>query len=193
MAATALPCSIITTLHLRDMTGADLIARIKGDAVTRSISVFVVVDKKDPVGERACLAAGAVTCLSVPFQPEVLYRMLQVAVEPMPRMNIRVPTRLPVAVNNEMVDCSGGDCASMLSEQGLFIRTDDPQPLNSKLSVTFRLGAENINAEAVVVFCQKTGDEPGMGLQFKRIGPHDQMRIRQYIREQLTGESLQHF
>ncbi len=186
MAATVLPSSIITTLDLKDMAGAELIRQIKGNNNTKSISIFVLRDKKDPAAERACLAAGAVTCLSAPFQPEVLYQMIQVAIEPMPRMNIRVATNLPVAVNNEMVECAEGNCASMLSEQGLFIRTLDPQPLNTKLSVTFRLGTDDISAEAVVVFCQKSGDDPGMGLQFLQIDPQNQMRIRKFIREKLA-------
>jgi CheY-like chemotaxis protein len=186
MATTVLPSSIIITLHLEDRGSAELIKQIKRNNSTKSIAIFVLIDQKDPPEERACLAAGAVTCLSTPFQPEVLYRMIQVAIEPMPRMNIRVPTKLPVAVNNEMVECAEGDCASMLSEQGLFIRTLDPRPLNTRLSVTFKLGVAAISAEAIVVFCQKSGDDPGMGLQFLQIDPQDQMRIRKFIRETLT-------
>lgn len=187
MATTALPASIITTLRLRDMTGVNLIKQIKREDETKSIAIFVLADEKDPLAERACLAAGAVTCLPLPFQPEALYRMMQVALETMPRMNIRIPAMFPVTVNNRRIDCIGGDCASMLSEHGLFIRTKDPLPLNTKLTVAFRLAAAAITAEAVVVFCQKSGEDPGMGVQFLRIDPQDQTRIRKFIREQLIG------
>ena len=123
---------------------------------------------------------------------EDLYRVVQVAVEPLPRMNLRINTDLSVIVNDRNVECVEGECASVLSEHGLYVRSPDPYPLNTRLPVQIRLADRTIAADTVVIYSHQAGDdpqdEPGMGLQFTEISREDQKRIRLFIRHEITKD-----
>ncbi len=190
MTGVALPALIVTAQFLNDIPGRELIRQLKEDATSRDIPVIVLTDKTDRFDERECLNAGAVTCLAQPVQAEDLYRVIQVAIEPVPRMNIRINTRLAVTVRNRTVECVEGECASVLSEHGVYVRTLDPQPLKTRLPVRVQLGDRTLSAEAEVIYTHDAGDtaddEPGMGLQFVAISPQDQDAIRRFIKKEIT-------
>jgi CheY-like chemotaxis protein len=192
MASVAVPALIVTAQFLEDMTGLELIQQLKRIERIRAVPLVVLTQKTDPADERDCLFAGALTCLSMPVQLEDLYRVVQVAIEPMPRMNLRINTSLSVTVNDRTVECLEGECASVLSEHGLYVRTLDPYPLNAKLPVEIRLEGKSIAADTVVIYSHQAGDdpqdEPGMGLQFTEISREDQKRIRNFIRDEITRD-----
>ncbi len=191
MASTCVPALIVIAQNLSDMPGLKLIHQLKRSDSTRAVPVIVLMQKADPGDERACLTAWAVTCLSMPVNVENLYRVIQVAVEPIPRMSIRIDTSLSVTINRRAVRSSEGECASVLSEHGLYVRTPDPYPLNTKIPVQIHMAERAISADAVVIYSDKAGDgrqEPGMGLQFVRISPQDQERIRQFIRDEIARD-----
>jgi CheY-like chemotaxis protein len=189
MATTAIPALIITAQCLNDMPGLELIQQLKQIDRIRSVPVIVLGQKIDATDERACLTAGAVTCLAAPVNAENLYRVIQVAVEPMPRMNIRIHTSLSVTINSETVQCRERECATVLSEYGVYVRTLDPYPLNAKLPIQIHLAGRAISADAVVIYSDQTCDEhqePGIGLQFELISSEDQEHIRKFIRHEIT-------
>jgi hypothetical protein len=170
----------------------EFIKELKKNEPVRKVPLIILTNEADPADERACLAAGALTCLPMPAKAEDLYRVVQVATEPMPRMNIRINTKLSVTVDDQTVECVEGECASVLSEHGVYVRTLDPRPLNTKLPVRIQLAGGGIKADAVVIYSHQAGDdpedEPGMGLQFVRISAKDQERIRQFIRDEVTRD-----
>jgi len=184
------PILIITAQHLDDMPGSELIGKLKQTDSTRAVSTIVLTRKADPENERACLAAGAITCLSARTPIEDLYRVIQMAVEPIPRMNLRINTKLPVTINSNAVDCDEGGCAQVLSENGAYIRTSKPYPLKTRLPVQIHLADTQLTVEAEVIYTRKPGNEPeprvGMGLQFVQISLGDQLRIRKFIRDEIT-------
>jgi CheY-like chemotaxis protein len=192
MAAVAVPALIVTAQFLDDLPGLEFIRQLNRIRKLGAVPILVLTRKTDPADERDCLFAGALTCLSMPVQAEDLYRVVQVAVEPLPRMNIRINTKLSVTVNDRTVQCVEGECASVLSEHGLYVRTLDPRPLNTKLPVQVNLAGKNIAADTVVIYSHQAGedpqDEPGMGLQFTEISREDQMRIRRFIRDEITRD-----
>jgi CheY-like chemotaxis protein len=192
LATIAVPDLIVISQFLGDLPGLGLIQQLRRIEQVRRTPLVVLTRKTDPANEQDCLFAGALTCLSVPVQAEDLYRVLQVAIEPMPRMNIRINTSLSVTVNGQTVECTAGECASVLSEHGLYVRTLDPYPLNTKLPVQVHLAGRTIAADTVVIYSHQAGndplDEPGMGLQFTRISREDQKHIRLFIRDELTRD-----
>jgi len=192
MAAVAVPALIFTAQFLDDLPGREFIQQLKRIDRIRPVPIVVLTDKSDRANEKDCLFAGALTCLSMPFEAEDLYRVIQVAVEPMPRMNLRINTNLSVTVNSQTVQCAEGECASVLSEHGLYVRTLDPFPLNAKLPVQINLAGKAIAADTVVIYSHQAGsdpqDEPGMGLQFTQISREDQKRIRLFIRDEITRD-----
>jgi CheY-like chemotaxis protein len=187
--------ALVIVRQIEDMTQVDFIKKLKQLDGSGTISVIVVKSSTDAVDERACLAAGAVTCLKAPLNVETLYRTIQVAIEPVPRMNLRINTKLPVVMDLESLNCGEAKFATALSENGLFILTPDPCPLKTKIPLKFKMAGRILSTDAVVIYAYKSGNkahcEPGMGLQFVRISDQDQEQIRSFIREEFRkGISL---
>ncbi len=189
-ASIIIPILIVTAQNLDDMPGSELIGKLKRADSTRNVSTIVLTRNADPENERACLAAGAIACLSVHTPIEDLYRVIQMAVEPIPRMNLRINTKLPVTINGKAVDGEVGEYAQVLSENGAYIRTGKPYPLRTRLPVQIHLADTRLTIVAEVIYIRKPDNEsdplPGMGLQFVQISPGDQLRIRKFIRDEIT-------
>ncbi len=181
---------LVIARQVEDMTQTDFIREFKRQDGSARSSVLVVGNgKEDSSDERACLAAGAITCLKLPLHVETLYRSIQVAIEPVPRMNLRIDTMLPVVINDRTQNGNGAKYATALSENGLFLLTQDPRPLNTKIPLKFEVAGKMISADAQVLYAHRQGNQtnfrPGMGLQFVRISDQDQEQIRLFIREEV--------
>lgn len=190
MITVAVPSLVITELALPGMSGLDLLNRLRLDRRTQAVPVIALTGDGAPEVRMRSLRAGFVACLQRPVAAEELYRVVQQAVEPTPRSNIRVYTRLPVAVNGVALDCGGGECASVLSEHGMYIRTLAPSPVNTVIALRFTLNGRMIALDAVVLYGHRFGEgpfgEPGMGLKFLRISAEDEEHIRRFIRNEIT-------
>ena len=173
--------------QIEDKSQIDLTREIRQSTPSGTASVLVITAGHDAAHDRACLAAGAITCLKFPLNVETLYRTIQVAIEPVPRMNLRINTHVPVIIDDKNLVCREGKFATALSESGLFLMTPDPCPLNTKIPIKFKVAGKILSAEAVVIYTHEFGNksyfEPGMGLQFIRISDQDQEEIRLFIRE----------
>ena len=189
MAAGEAPSLVITELDLPHMSGLDLLHRLRQG--TAAMPVIAVIRSGDHGTEARCLRAGFTACLGKPLGAEELYRAVQAAVEPVPRTSLRIHARMPVTVNNMPLDCVDGECASVISEHGMYIRTLKPHPPNSQLAVQIALKGRTISADAVVLYSHRFGEgpfgEPGMGLKFARIAPQDQEFIRLFIRNEFPA------
>lgn len=190
MATVAVPALIIAELTLTGMSGLELTRRLRQKTPTAAVPVILEARQYPPETMKQCLQAGIVACLKKPIQAEELFRVVQAAIEPKPRANMRIHTRLPVTVNNNPLDCIEGECASVLSEHGMYIRTLKPFPVNTPVTVQISLGENIVSADAVIIYCHRFGEgpfsEPGMGMQFVNISPEDQERIRLFIRDEVT-------
>lgn len=191
MAAREAPSLIITELDLPQMNGLDLFHQLRQEPRTAAIPVIAVTGNGDYGTEARCLRAGFTACLGKPLGAEELYRTVQAAIEPVPRTSLRIHARLPVTVNNVPLDCVEGECASVLSEHGMYIRTLKPHPPNSRLAVQIALKGRTISADAVVLYSHRFGEGPfgetGMGLKFARIAPQDQEYLRLFIRNEFPA------
>ncbi len=188
MAATAIPALIITSHRLKDMAGLKFIRRLKQIDRTRSVPMIVIGQESDSLDEQQCLAAGAATYLTKPVKAEDLYRVIQVAIEPVPRMNIRISASLPVIVHNRTAQTCRTMRVTALSEYGAFICTPDPYPRNTKLLLIIHLAEKAIAADAVVIYNNRVDvdrRERGMGVQFVQISDQDRELIRKFIRAEI--------
>ncbi len=179
---------LVIARQVEDMSHVDFIEAFKRQDGAAGSSVIVIRSwKEDSFDERACLAAGAITCLKLPLHIETLYRTIQVALESVPRMNLRINTILPVVISNRTVAGNERKFATALSESGLYILTQNPRPLNTTIPLMFEVGGKMISAEAQVIYAHGQGNKahfrPGMGLQFTNISVQDQEQIRLFIRE----------
>lgn len=194
MAVAAAPALIIADLNLTDMPGLELIQRLKQDARTAAVPIIVKTAGRTPELELQCRRAGVVAFAHSPVLAEDLFRVVQAATEPTPRMNIRIHTELPVIMNNRPLECAQGECASELSEHGMYVRTQQHCPSNTPVPVQFEIKGRFISAEAQVLYCHLFGQgpfkEPGIGFKFARISPEDRAYIRAYIEEEIMRGML---
>ena len=191
MCSGELPALIIAELDLPGMSGLDLLARVQQDPRTAGIPVVALVEYGDQgIGGR-CLRAGFHACLGMTVGPEELYRTIQAAIEPVTRESLRILTKMPVIVDNVPLDCGGENCASVLSENGMYICTLKPHPPNARVAVQISVQGRTIAADAVVLYNHQRGEgpfgEPGMGIKFARITPQDREFLRTYIHSVITA------
>jgi len=186
MADGEVPALVITELDLPQMNGLDLLHRLRQDPRMAALPVIAVTGSDDQGTEARCLRAGFTAFLGKPLGAEDLYHTVQAAIEPVPRASLRVHARMPVTVNNVPLDCVEGECASVISEHGMYIRTLKPHPPKSRIAVQIALKGRTISADAVVLYSHRFGEgpfgEPGMGLKFASIAPQDQEYLRLFIR-----------
>lgn len=190
MTAVALPALIITEMELAGMSGLQFARRLKTDERTAAVPVIAATENRTPAIELECGQNGCVACIRKPLQAEELYRTVQTAIENTPRSALRVFTRIAVTVNNVPLDCEEGECVSVLSEKGLYIRTLKPYPEKALVHIHMFVNGNSVSAEALVLYSHTFGEgpfkEPGMGLQFTQITPQAQGAIRQYIKDEIT-------
>ena len=183
------PVLIVTARQLDDGNDAlGLIRSIRSAAPKCTAPVIVLSAKPDPAFERACLNAGALTFLHAPVTFENLYRVIQVAIEPIPRMTIRMSTDLPVTINGTRRD----ERVRRISENGAYVLTSSLHPRNTKLPVRIKLSECVVSAEAVVIYVKQSDEngQSGMGLLFERISPEDQQRIRLFLRGEMSKAAI---
>jgi CheY-like chemotaxis protein len=189
LVSVAMPSLIMTDLILPGMSGVDLLRLLKQDPRTASIPVVIFYHAGDEAAERRCQNAGAAACISKPIEAEHLFRTVQRAIELTPRTNIRIQTTLSVTINSHSLDMIEGDCASILSEQGMYVRMSNPYPRNELLTIQINLNGHPISVDTMVLYSHTHGNgpfkEPGVGLRFLRLAPEDQLLIRQFIHEEI--------
>ncbi len=190
--AIAMPSAVITDLLLPGMTGMDLISRIRQDNRTRDVPVIVQTSMKDPKVEELCKLAGCAAYLRKPVEHNTLYRAVQRAIEATPRSYVRLSTCLPVRIGDE--EPLQDEWVAALSENGLFIRTLIPRPVNAVLPVTFFLGERAISVRAMVLYVFGHGSgplkEPGMGMKFSQISEQDRRALQDFIKDELMRDLI---
>ena len=190
--AAEMPALIVADMDLPDMGGMDLLGLFRKDRRAARIPVIALSLSGDHGTEARCLQAGFAAYLKKPAPAEELYRSVQAALEPAPRPRARVHAKMPVFVNRVPLDCAEGECASVISEHGMYIRTLRPHPPNSRVDIRIDLDGRSIAAEAVVLYSHRFGEgpfgEPGMGVKFARITPQDQEFLRLFIHSETAAQ-----
>ncbi len=189
MTAAMPPVLVITSQEVLDMSGYDLVLRLRLDPRTSEAPVIVLTHAGDLPTLQRFREAGVAACLDKPVQVETLYTAVQAAVSK-PRKNLRITTELPVTVNGALLSSNAGECATVLSEHGMYIRTLKPAAPGTRVSITILIKNKIVPVETVVLYTygqlQGLFKEPGMGLEFVRINSGDRELIRRYIREEIT-------
>lgn len=167
--------------------GTELMARLKTDLRFRDVPIVVVAEHPDRALEERLRQGEIGGLLLTPLDPEKVFLTIQKVIEKGPRSNIRIATALPVVMH----DVSGAKkgYVTVLSQLGIFFRTIEPCPVNTRLAFDLSFWDRTVRVEAevlyVVSFEEGPFREPGMGLKFVQIAPEDSLLIRAYIYEQL--------
>lgn len=187
---TVLPLAlVVASQETLDMSGYDLVLRLRLDPRTSEVPVIVLTHAGDLLTAQRFREAGVAACLDKPVQVETLYTAVQAAVSK-PRKNLRITTELTVTMNGVLLSSSAGECATVISEHGMYIRTLKPAAKGTRVAVTILIKNRIVPVETVVLYTyghlQGLFKEPGMGLEFVRIDPEGRELIRQYIHEEIT-------
>jgi CheY-like chemotaxis protein len=188
------PSLVITEVALPQMSGLELLIRIKQEPRLKGLPSIVHTASEDPKQEQYCRAAGCAAFLRKPVEPDALYAAIQQATETTPRQFIRIRTLLPVMVGGRPSSGGNGgtEYVSELSENGIFIHTLKPRPVNSIAPVTIILRSIPIRLRATVMrtFLLSRGlsREPGMGMKFLDITATDRELIRNFIMGQIMKD-----
>jgi len=188
------PALVITEVSLPQMSGLELLVRIKQDPKLKGLPTIVHTASEDPKQEQYCRAAGCSTFLRKPVEPDAFYAAIQKATESTPRQFIRLRTLLPVMVGGR--PAGGGNSSteyvSELSENGVFVHTMNPRPVNSIVPVTIILRSIPVKLRAMVLrtFLLSRGltKEPGMGMKFFDISATDRELIKNFIKGQIMKD-----
>ena len=191
IASASAPSLIVTELHLKGLSGLDLLQHVRQLDRTAAVPVIVMTHDLTPEVEQQCRRAGALSCISKPVQANELYEALQPVLEPgSRRRDVRIPTRLSVLVNDRPLDCVDGECATNLSANGMYLRTLQPYPEGSEVVLRVSLQEETVRAEARVVYCQPSDGEAsgmwGIGVQFVGTSPGAKEIIRRFINDEVA-------
>ncbi len=179
---------VMTELVLPGMNGIDLFERITRTPSLPAVPVIIATRLADLESEDRCRRVGCAGYLNKPVQSADLYRVVQQALEPTPRQNIRIAVSLKASIDGIS---TGAEYVTVLSDAGLFVRTLEPRPNGTKHTVTFLLDKRIIRADAAVLYAyrfeENPGKEPGMGMKFLNLSPIDKDVIQAHIRENVSG------
>jgi CheY-like chemotaxis protein len=186
------PSLIVMEFILPGMNGIDLLGRLKQTPAFSALPAIILTSHPDPSGRTRCLASGCSVYLRKPAQPDELYRAVQSAVEPTPRQNVRVETFLKASVDGSG---TGAEFVTMLSDQGLFVKTLHPKPAGTTHGVSFILNRKIIKVQAQVLYAYRFGEgpgkEPGMGMKFVTIEPADLAMVQAYVQSRVSAGTPQ--
>jgi len=167
--------------------GAELAARLKGDARFRDMPLIMVANGQDRSLEERLLRGELAGLLRTPISPDDVFQVIQKAIEKGQRGNIRIPTALPAELRGEQGVTEG--FITVLSQYGMFFRTLEPQPVKTRARVSISFGDRTVDLHAEVLYIISFEEgpfcAPGMGMKFVDIAPEDSALLRFFIHEQL--------
>jgi CheY-like chemotaxis protein len=190
----ALPVLVISELALPQMSGLELLVRVKHDARTKAVPFVIQTAGDDEKKKELCRASGCSAFLKKPVDPGTLYSAIQQATEPIPRQFIRLRTLLPVMTggNPATAGVSSTEYITQLSEAGFFVRTLHPRPIDAVLPVTIIIRSIPIKVKAMVVHSVTLSPglfrEPGMGMKITEISTTDREVLRNVIKGQIIRD-----
>jgi len=186
----ASPVVILTEVSLAGMDGVAFLRKIKQDPKTSKVPVIVLSSSREQSMKNECLREGCAAYLQKPVDPDVLYGAIQKETKDS-RQFIRLKTKLNVKVGDEasansLID----DYVTALSEQGMFVSTLKPRPVDTEIPITIFFEDMRIKVDGLVLYSFSRNDgplkTPGMGVRFVRIDPDDQATIKSIITKEIT-------
>ena len=172
-------------------TGSDLLARLSTDARFREVPVVLVAENPDPALEDMVQRGELSGLVRSPLEADQVFEVIQKVIEKGSRRNIRIATSLPAYLRDDAGATEG--YVTVLSQYGLFFRTLDSRPVQSRAEVMLAFWERTITLEATVLYVVSFEEgpfrEPGMGMKFAKISAEDSSLIKAYILEQI-GEGI---
>ncbi len=153
------------------------LAELPDDPRAPTPIILLATRSVPPLGDRRVVGA-----IARPAGLHELYRLLQQALESVPRGCLRVPTHLPVRF--ERAGRAWHGAVLSLSENGCLVRTPEPMDLGAELEVSFELPrAGLIQTRAETAYQLR----PDTGLVFQATPAASRRAILSYVEEHLVA------
>jgi CheY-like chemotaxis protein len=188
------PSLLLTDLVLPKMSVIDFLRTLQGSDRTKDIPVIVLADNADAAARASGITMGCVDVIAKQADPDHLYRVIQIALEPVPREHIRlsIPLKVVVGDGTEKGGAERTEYAMTISEGGLYLRTLFPRPQSFSTPLKIFVKNRAIRATAAVMYSHAMESgyfrEPGMGMKFVEITREDRSFVRRFIKEELTSD-----
>ena len=164
-----MPDLILLDLHMPDLPGDQVCARIKGNPDYRRIPVVIATAERNRPTLARCVEAGCDALIPKPFNREQLLRTIQELLVIAQRSHRRVPVKIPctIRIKEDELESSIGN----ISVGGAFVETGIPLERESVLDLSFILPEIDYPFHLQVVvrwassFTRMTA-HPGMGVEF---------------------------
>lgn len=188
-----LPHIVLLNIRMPLIDGKSCLDYIRGNSNLNMIKVITMSDEGDKAMLEESMTKGADGFITLPVSPTKLYA----AIEKLGESRARKVPRLRLIFRATITDGTNSRkaFATVLSENGVFIRSTKPFPKDTKIKVHLDLpSARPIHLDGVVLYTVeiKGGThknyEPGMGIKFTDMPPEINVGIRGFIEGQLKTD-----
>lgn len=179
---------IVTDLHLSELGGDVLCARIREETDVRTVSIILICHDVPEDLEKAA-RCGANICLKKPFSPRTLLEQVEKLLAVCIRRGYRVLLRARVkgATDEGVFFCTSQN----LSVSGILIETERQLHSGDDISCSFYLpGAAHIVAEGEVARVERQPDGKfHSGIRFIDLSPEYHREIENFISDNIATEA----
>ncbi|MBI5969882.1 MAG: response regulator [Deltaproteobacteria bacterium] len=185
------PHLILLDLRMPLVAGMTCLEKLRSNKGLNAIKVVMVSTAADLPSLKETLKKGAQAYIINPIKPTELYTTIHGLIEPHPRkcLRLRVIFKAAVTSGNMMWRLY----ATVISENGVFIRTVNPLPEGTSVHLSLELPSPKpIELDGTVVYAVKLDKnslmEPGMGIKFVNAPEKITHGIRKFIENDLMCE-----
>ena len=195
---TVRPDLIITDRKMPKMDGVTLLKKIKADQNLSEIPVIVASAYRDQETIDEVMKLGSVGFLTKPIQLTDLYKMVQENVtyaNNMKRNHLRFAYGKKVQVGFDGQEREFH--AVTLSEGGIFLRTQKPLPVGTKVYTYLEVqDGQHLQVCGTVIYQKNvlrdiSSIDPGMAIRFEGLTEVEATKLKDYIMEILAGDLLE--
>jgi len=189
-ARTEKPNLIIFGYDLFDMSAPEFCRDIRGDEVTRAISLLLVCDREHQDHGDLCLSAGCNDVIFRPLQkPELdqkVERLTQIPV----RRQLRTITKIEISLEKNGRFVLGRSVN--ISSTGMLVEVDRMLPQDGPVRLHFYLPADPrpVQVAAEILRAEFSGSMPKYGMRFLSQTEEDRERITRYVHRLRSRETI---
>jgi len=190
----ATPDMLLLDSFLPGREGLEALERIRAGADTKEVPVVMMMQQEDEEFRQECKRAGCNGFLPKPIPMDLLHEYIQDFIfSPLGfrRKHLRVQADIGVYV-------SWGDAVRQyrtdaVSEGGVYLKTDSPFKVGTKVGVTLPYKESNIKLDGVVIYIKNMADDrvampAGMAVEFRDVPPRVMLTLNRLVSELIAGD-----
>ena len=191
------PNLMLLDIEMPIMDGLKVLQRVKQDKRTSGIPVIMLTSDGHAETIEKCKDLGCYGYLTKPVKIDMLHALLEKCFFPdkgWSRERLRVPfiTKLSLTHKGKQHEFY----TETLSEEGAYLRTQDPFPVDSEVALALPLGgAGSLHLSGRVIYAKRLYNDllklpPGMAIRFGGLTSDDARKLKSYVKDLLARDIL---